>query len=636
MIVLLFALLTAGSVATASNAHSEWLIEYAKLVDVQAANEKGQDTVDAFLASPWNPVLGEAARGILERRRRAALVAQIPAHDLGNAGGSSQTTTTEVAPKSIPLETAILTGLADFMVERAKMEATITFLENIRKVMDKTTKNKLARLFPHTYRLLNLGADSDKGDITYLFPLGTTFKVALNNDLQNLPRVIAGQLADRKDKALALAAVRLFDDLRSGIPPDRALERAWSEIGTSTNADAGMRTLGLVVRYWRLTATVLNVQIPARGTVQYVAQDSLRELILNPYAMREHRALVFLLLYEIGADRDFYQYLYGAEVDPSSDPVLAGAVGDKIWSRLESLYYLISKISRLQGDIAHADETRGDSKPSDLSIVASYFRAVASVMDELNGMFPDGSAQENVTSLAFWVQTSGDFFGAIESRDYGTAVAVGLKFYKEKFTDPHAPGEYKDEEEKWFYRLLSLAATLSAVETSEDAKKAIETAAMPVGGYRVKQKHGFMGLNGYFAFSIGPECVDGVKKCDIWQAAAWVPIGIERSGSLGKGLYAGVFVSIIDIGALTSYRLKSSGEGDTEIDKQPEIGFKQVFSPGVFGTLGLGKAFSAGLGVELTPELRTIKDNTDDSEQRRRTVRFAVFAGFDIPLFQLR
>ena len=93
----------------------------------------------------------------------------------------------------------------------------------------------------------------------------------------------------------------------------------------------------------------------------------------------------------------------------------------------------------------------------------------------------------------------------------------------------------------------------------------------------------------------------------------------------------GLFASLIDLGAIGNYRLKSS----STVQEAPQIGFSQVLSPGLFFTWGLSKKlpFVAGIGGQISPKLRRITQagaEDRDVASKRITVFFAV----DVTLFR--
>ncbi len=105
--------------------------------------------------------------------------------------------------------------------------------------------------------------------------------------------------------------------------------------------------------------------------------------------------------------------------------------------------------------------------------------------------------------------------------------------------------------------------------------------------------------------------------------------------SRGANGALGVYLSVLDLGPYASYRKSESG-----VNSQPNIGFKQLFSPGVYGTwnISVGKKtsdwlyqspFVLGVGWSRTPSLlqSSTTGETVDS------TRWQLFLAIDVTLF---
>ena len=88
-----------------------------------------------------------------------------------------------------------------------------------------------------------------------------------------------------------------------------------------------------------------------------------------------------------------------------------------------------------------------------------------------------------------------------------------------------------------------------------------------------------------------------------------------------------LFVSLIDIGAVTNYRF-----GNSETEKLPEIKLENIFAPGVYYVYGFPKApISLGLGGQLGPQLRTVTNDLLTLDNKL-SFSFKFFIAVDIPL----
>lgn len=147
-----------------------------------------------------------------------------------------------------------------------------------------------------------------------------------------------------------------------------------------------------------------------------------------------------------------------------------------------------------------------------------------------------------------------------------------------------------------------MAAVIKS-ESSDDVQMAIEAAAMPAGSYSVKQKAALnLALNAYVGY-----CWD-FKNTGLLMRGVYAPVGFTLSRALFKkaGGAAGIFVSLIDIGGIVSYRLEN---GTTDALKQ-EIRLESIFSPSAQLVLSVPKLpLAVAAGWRMTPKL-FYKNNT--------------------------
>ncbi len=147
----------------------------------------------------------------------------------------------------------------------------------------------------------------------------------------------------------------------------------------------------------------------------------------------------------------------------------------------------------------------------------------------------------------------------------------------------------------------------------------------------------------------GAEWLDNPAVDQKWamQISPFSPIGIDFSWGSRKlakgssyttrGSSNGVFLSILDIGAITSYRFQMAGEeGSLSSKNLPTIKLEQLLSPGMFYTHGFRNSpITWGLGAQLTPRLRDIVDAKDITIDRANAFRFSTFIAVDLPLFTI-
>lgn len=180
--------------------------------------------------------------------------------------------------------------------------------------------------------------------------------------------------------------------------------------------------------------------------------------------------------------------------------------------------------------------------------------------------------------------------------------------------------------------LIHFVNDMALAQNSDDVEKAIEAFALPAGSYSIKRSSIFnVTLNSYPGLLFGEELtmING-NHANSNTFGFTAPVGLSVSFAnvnfLGRSSL-GVFVPLIDVGAVT--RLRLDGSSDTQT--LPDITLKNIFSPGLYITYGIGKTpFCVNLGGQYGPELKRLND--DNSYQ---SFRVGLGVTIDIPLFNL-
>jgi hypothetical protein len=194
-------------------------------------------------------------------------------------------------------------------------------------------------------------------------------------------------------------------------------------------------------------------------------------------------------------------------------------------------------------------------------------------------------------------------------------------------------------------RLLSFAAEIAEAKDTKQAAAAIEAVIAPIGSYRMKRRNTMFSVGALVGGATGKEFLrksDGTTVSG-WTAAPAALVGIDLSLPMTKhcGLstafpHAGIFASVIDLGSALSWRFDAKGEQDKDVSQSTSVGFAQLFSPGLYFRLGLGKSpFILGAGMSWTPHARSITDATGEIEQPS-AMRLSAFVAVDVPLLPFR
>lgn len=205
--------------------------------------------------------------------------------------------------------TTFADGLAQFLVERAKAELNVAFINKFKKFLDENPEART--LFPETTDLLENILSSDY--TTYLNTLRDAFYEDLKNLIYNLDDVF---YLDKYDELVAanpellisIELIQLTLDLESGSDPFEVLERSynlksWDEV-TNPNREI-LNTKSAFGLAYHLSSSVRSIDVDGDGEVDEITRiDFYNNIIKDETALR-----IFLgLLYEQTKDLRFNQF----------------------------------------------------------------------------------------------------------------------------------------------------------------------------------------------------------------------------------------------------------------------------------------------------------------------------------------
>jgi len=178
----------------------------------------------------------------------------------------------------------------------------------------------------------------------------------------------------------------------------------------------------------------------------------------------------------------------------------------------------------------------------------------------------------------------------------------------------------------------------------------IETFALPPGSSRIKRQSLFnVSLNASCGLFVGNEVIKGVDPDKpLGQLNSYgltAPIGISISKGYRylpwpmseipwfrseAGWSSTWFISFVDIGSVAAYRFTNE-----TADQVPTIQLRDIFSPGLFWSLGIPKSpLSFTLGAQVGPNLRKVNDTTNDYSKNTYT-RYSASICVDLPVLNL-
>ncbi|MET3026048.1 hypothetical protein ABXT06_05175 [Flavobacterium sp. UW10123] len=244
---------------------------------------------------------------------------------------------------------------------------------------------------------------------------------------------------------------------------------------------------------------------------------------------------------------------------------------------------------------------------------------------------------ENIITKSIREYVFNDIDNKKELEEAKEMMIQNFKYYMpEVFPDVF---EFKDENT---IKMIHFVNDIANAENSEDVEKALNTFALPPGSSSLKEHtYSYYSINSYPGL-FGGITLSEFNGSDVtYTAGITAPVGFyAQPWPAGEKVTWGIYVPIIDIAA--PVRLRFNSNNDTEV--LPDFDFMDIFSPGLYFTLGFNKSpFALNFGGQFGPRLKAISSDTTASggsnppqiTNEKQVFYFGIGAVIDIPLFTL-
>jgi hypothetical protein len=570
--------------------------------------------------------------------------------------------------------TNIAHGFAKFLVKRTKEELNIAFFTRFKEELDKEEYKDLRTIFPHTFRALRAIGEDIYNYQSYMQTLRECFERDLAGILTTMPQVIDNhpEFFERQPELEAI--------LRSGFYIAQGLQN--KKHPGDILADYPVTYLDKSDKNFK--AGVLTLQLFSKSLRYYTPEESDAEK--NPYWIREaqlkklydDRNLLSLYLGLVQEEVRKTGVVFRANgVDHKLDELIANAFTD-ITSNVPKYETFIRAFAEKSKTVENNLEAlKGIRKDSIL--VENYYSFFTSTINLLHHVaaleelphVPDLKLRETATRYLDPAQMTCDMVIDVNRRNYGSAIVnakqlLALLFetktdetVKSLESDLSSAGEPEKKQLTFeikslksgqeimgsFFRYGTFMSSVVQAETPEEVEAAIEAFALPSGSSRIKRESQFnVALNAYVGLFTGVEKIKGVDMDnELNTFGLTAPIGISVSTGKhkffgqGKGHWSySLFVSLVDLGAVTAYRFKTTASDTATVEQVPTIQLKDIFSPGAFFSIGIPKSpVSINLGAQMGPNLRRVT-TTDQglTHEYSNSVywRYSISVLVDIPI----
>ncbi len=520
------------------------------------------------------------------------------------------------AVSGVPV-TKLADGLAKFLATRTKQELNLAFFARFRAIVQQYPE--LQTLFPATTAVFMAIGD----EIYHLSAYLASFQAAFIQDLNLLPGHIAQYLEEEAPIAHPILALSLgtllqiAQEIVDGQAPAQIIHNLAQDLVPDTlipptiPLSGALRTLDLISQ----SLQAVN------DTVYWLRPRQLTPLINDDLTFALYLGLL-------------YQQAEGIRFDTNSALSLRNQL-----TRLfhQSNHFALRRHLRRFTQLGQRLGTYLNEAAvvADSTSFEAHYQAIQTMLDLLEEAFafrqtltgqPIDASEQKVLEVLHLLNT---LHLEVRLKRYTSAIItthqlIATLIQPDDFTFAQALLKYG-----------SFMATVAQAETTDEIALAIEAIALPAGSASMKKYSRLSAdLNAYVGGFYGQETL---WETDQTKSVAGIsaPIGIALSwgGSSATPASVSAFLSILDVGALTAFRLS-----DPAAEVLPEVTLSNILAPGahlIYGFAGL--PISLGAGAQLGPNLRQI---TIDGEFGPITEiatgwRWHVFLAVDIPLINL-
>ncbi|PXY43042.1 hypothetical protein [Flavobacterium hydrophilum] len=549
-------------------------------------------------------------------------------------------------------------GLAKFIVERTKKELQAAFFDKFIEEVNSPEYKDIRTLFPTTYLVIKRLPT----DVYNYEPYIEQLREAFGNDLE----IILPHLEDVLNngyyasffnnhlelKSICLTALYFGNGLKNGKHIGLLIEEY-----NTTNAKYKFTNDNIndiknnAILFIQEVSQSLKTNVS--GSKEYwVEADEIEQMINDPVTFNLYLGLL-------------YERINTIEISNSSQLTYGGLLlkGDETKAFIENL---VRQIKNAQTQLAniHTKQANNDKVTIEdyiLSFDAAtrvivIFRENQLIKDFINSI---ANPSEREQIIKFWnyydtiiegTNATYSIYTGIQQKKYNLVLSNVRILYQLRY-DPEVlnTNDTKKNIHKIIDFLIEKGAFIAGIaeaKNSDEVYNAIDKIAMPVGSSRVKRlTKTNVAINAYCGFFVGNENIKDVDEDGtlINSYGLTAPVGFSFSKGNRilpwpihnlipetKGWSSTLFFSVIDLGAVASYRFTNE-----TADQVPTIELKDIFSPGLFWSVGIPKTpISLNLGAQVGPNLRKVNDTTNDYS-KNTYLRYSFSICVDIPLLNL-
>ncbi len=526
-------------------------------------------------------------------------------------------------------------GLARFLVKRTKLELSQAFFDDFKKHIQKDVL--LGHFCPFTRdRLLYI--DTDVYQLTdYLEGLRESFvtdMTALPGSMESYLRSpeLCDSCAERVIGKVSIDFLHLSQQMVDGEKPVDMIDylaSPGSEIQSASPQESKLFNMAGGLRFLNLVSkSMINPESKDSLMSWYTSRD-IREALKDPVVLRIYLGL----LWQKGAEVAFVDK--NGEKVVSLRELMNGA--NKTAETVQQWRKSIESLGEATHSIQRSIKAGSTTPSSGSDDFFRYAQSLTSFLQSANGAGRLLLSRETdliPQDYIFLMQQCNSLYFNVRQRNYTGAIGNVVFCLNLLNESKNLPVKDKAKAKAAITEMLRYAnfvASIAEANSPDEMEHAIELFALPPGSSSMKkQSNRFsVALNAYAGFALGREYLDydtHYKKIRALSA----PLGLSCSYGLGKFGSVGLFVPVIDVGAVTAYRLD-----DSAAQNLPELTWANIFAPGLYLVYDLPRKWPIAFsyGAQVGPALRKVTEAGVEINKSGWRQGFAV--SVDIPITYL-
>ena len=548
-------------------------------------------------------------------------------------------------------------GLAKFLVERSKEELNVAFFSKFQDFINEYPEVKV--IFPTTADFI--GQINSYQYSAMLPALKAAFQKDMNGFTSNLlnlrkldaTRDCGGAEKDCKERleklaiffttkegSAVIASLIVADNLVKGNDAATIIQNLADDAIFTSNPK---ENLSNVVQFIALISNSLRSEEDGRV---WITKKQINDLIKDEVTFKIYLGLLYAL---DAKSSNPIKFNIGDNNPISFQDILTEL--DKNWYAYSGAFKTSFKtLANAASDVSDNAKNIATSKSSgkEVSIliyadyassISTFLKGAVTFIESNNDSFPQLAQLSQLTAdTKKFIEVIDHAVNAcydIKSQNYSALILHTSLILTDVLNDKDFPFKEK------YIKYGTFMANIVEAKNSDEVKAAIEAAVLPVGSASIKRETDVnISLNAYIGGYAGAENMQSLEtNKTAFSAGLTAPVGLafswgnkfkcnkDKDKKLG-GKSITLFVPIIDVGVLASYRINDS---QTAIASNIEL--KNIVSPGLYLYFGFGKCpISLGVGAQLGTQIRSIDAGVPVIDNDNIYLRYGISLVVDIPL----